>query len=66
MSIWTQQSIVIMQVRGTSDLLPQAIRVIGALHGQREWSRPMHDVLEGLMTLDEDMRPEVTLLIGLS
>jgi len=47
----TQQLIVKMQVSGTYDLLPQAIRVIMVLSGQRELSRPKHDVTEGIMTL---------------
>ena len=55
-----------MRVRGIVNLLLQAIRVIGALPGQREWSRPKHDVTEGIMTSADDMRPEATLLIGLS
>jgi len=62
----TQQSIVNMRVRGTSGLLPQAIRVIRLLPSQREWSRPKHDVTEGIMTLAEHKTPEATLLIGLS
>jgi len=62
----TQQLIVNMQVSGTHDLLPQAIRVIMILSGQREQSRPKHDVTEGIMTLAEDKRPEATLLIDLS
>jgi len=37
-----------------------------ALPGEREWSRPKHDVTERFMTSAEDMRPEGTLLIGLS
>jgi hypothetical protein len=61
-----QQSIVKMGLRGISDLLPQAIRVIGALPSQKEWSQPKHDVTEGFVTSAEDMRPEATLLIGLS
>ena len=36
------------------------------LSGQREQSRPKHDVTEGVLTLAEDKRPEATLLIGLS
>jgi len=47
----TQQLLVNMQVSGTHDLLPQAIRVIMVLSGQREQSRPKHDVTEGIMTL---------------
>jgi len=66
MSCETQQSIVNMQERGISNLLPQAIRIIGALPGQREQSRPKHDMTEGIMTSAEDMRPEATLLIGVS
>jgi len=31
-----------------------------------EWSRPKREVSEGLWALAEDMRPEATLLIGLS
>jgi len=34
--------------------------------GQREWSRPKLDLMEGIMTLAYDIRPEATLLIGLS
>ena len=66
MSCETQQSIVNMRVRGISDLLPQAIRVSGALPGPREQSRPKHDVTEGIMTSTEDMGPEAALLIGVS
>jgi hypothetical protein len=55
-----------MRVRGISDVSPQAMRVIGALPGQREWSRPRHDVTEGFMMSAEHMRPEATLLIGWS
>jgi hypothetical protein len=55
-----------MRVSGISDLLRQAIGIIGALPGQRERSRPKHDVTEGFMTLADDMRPEATLIIGLS
>jgi len=62
----TQLSIANMRLRGISDLLQQAIRVIGALPNQREWSRSKHGVTEGFMTLADDMRPEATLLIGLS
>jgi hypothetical protein len=62
----TQQSIVNMRVRGIVTLLPQGIRARGVLPGQREWSRPKHDVTEGIMTSADDMRPEATLLIGLS
>jgi len=40
-----------MQVSGTHDLLPLVIRVIMVLSGQREQSRPKHDVTEGIMTL---------------
>jgi hypothetical protein len=47
-------------------LSPQAMRARGALPGQREWSRPKHDVTEGIMTSADDMRPEATLLFGLS
>jgi len=36
------------------------------LSGQREKSRPKHDVTEGILTLAKDKRPEATLLIGLS
>jgi hypothetical protein len=55
-----------MRVRGIVNLASQAIRVIDALPGQRERSRPKHDVSEGIMTSADDMRPEATLLIGLS
>jgi hypothetical protein len=55
-----------MLVHVISNLSLQMIRVTRALPGQREWSRPKHDVIEGIMTLAEDMRPEATLLIGLS
>jgi len=61
-----QQLIVNMQVCGTHDLLPQAIRVIMLLSSQREQSRPKHDVTEGIMMLAKDKRSEATLLIGLS
>jgi hypothetical protein len=44
----------------------QATRTRGALPGQREESRPKHDVTEGIMTSADDTRPEATLLIGLS
>ena len=66
MSHHTQQSIVNMRVRGISDLLPQAIWVIGALPGQRERSWAEHVVTEGIMTSAKDMRLEATLLIGVS
>jgi hypothetical protein len=46
--------------------VPQAIRVIKALPGPREWSRPEHDVNAGVMTLADDKRPEATLLIAFS
>jgi len=62
----TQQLKVNMQVSGTHDLSLQTIRVIMVLPGQRDSSRPKHDVTEGIMTLAKDMRPEATLLIGLS
>jgi len=55
-----------MRVSGFFNLLPQAIRAIGAHPGQREWSRPKHDVTEGIMMSAEYMMPEATLLIGLS
>ena len=55
-----------MRVRGLVRLVPQAITSADAHPGQREWSRPEHDVTEGIMTLAEDKRPEATLLIGLS
>jgi len=55
-----------MQVRGIRSLLSQAIRVTGALPGQRERSRPRHDMTEGIMTSTYDMRSEATLFIGLS
>jgi len=66
MSRETQQSIVNMEERGISNLLPQAIGIIGALPGQGEQSRPEHDVTEGIMTLAEHMKLEATLLIGVS
>ena len=62
----TQQSLVNMQVSGTLGLLSQKIRKTRVLPGQRELSRPKHDVIEGIMTLADDKRPEATLLIGLS
>jgi len=62
----TQQLIVNMQVSGTHDLSPKEIRVFMVLSGQREQSRPKHDVTEEIMTLAKDMRPEATLLIELS
>jgi hypothetical protein len=55
-----------MRVRGIVTLLPQAIRARGTLPGQTEWSRPKHEVTEEIMTSAVDMRPEATLLIGLS
>jgi hypothetical protein len=55
-----------MRVRGIVTLSPQAIRARGALPGQREWSRPKHDVTEEIMTSANDMRPEATRLIGLN
>jgi len=55
-----------MRVRGISDLLPQAIRVIGALPGPGELSQPKDDMTEGIMMLAVEKRPEATLLIGLS
>jgi hypothetical protein len=55
-----------MEVGGNSDLLPQAMKVIGALSGETEWSRPKHDMTEGFMMSADDMRPEETRLIGLS
>jgi len=55
-----------MRVRGTLDLLPQAIQVIGALPSPREQSLPQYDVTEGIMMLADDKRPEATLLISLS
>jgi len=55
-----------MRVRGIVNLSSQAIRIIAALPGQREGSRPKHDVTEVIMTLADDMRPGSTLLIGLS
>ena len=66
MSHETQQLIVNMGVHRISDLLPQAIGVIGALPGQRERFRPKHDVTEGIMTWAKDMRPEAMLIIGVS
>jgi hypothetical protein len=55
-----------MQVRGIVSLSPQAIRVAGTLPGLRDWSRPKHDVTEGIMTSAEDLRSEATRLIRLS
>jgi hypothetical protein len=55
-----------MQVRGIVNLASQAIRVIDAFPSQRERSRPKDDVTEGIMMSADDMRPEATLLIGLS
>jgi len=55
-----------MQVSGILDLLLHAIRGIKELPCQREWSRPTRDVTEGFITSADDMRPEATLLIGLS
>ena len=55
-----------MRVRRTAGSSPQAIRNTRVLPGQREWSRPKHDVTEGAMTLAEDTRPETALLIGMS
>jgi len=61
-----QQSLVNVQLSGTFGLLSQAIRTTRVLHGQRELSRPKHDVIEGIMMLADDMSTEATLLIGLS
>jgi hypothetical protein len=55
-----------MRVRGIVSLSSQMIRGTDALPGQRERSRPKHDVTDGIMTSADDMRPEATLLIGLS
>jgi len=55
-----------MRVRGIVNLLSQAIRVMRALPGQRERSRPKHDVAEEIMMSADDMRPEATMVIGLS
>jgi hypothetical protein len=55
-----------MRVRGIVIFWLQVIRTNNALPGQREWSRPKHDVTEGIMTSAEDMRLEATLLIGVS
>jgi len=46
--------------------MPQAIGVIGALPGQRDRSRPKHDITEEIMTLADDKKSEATLLIGFS
>jgi hypothetical protein len=46
-------------------LMASGDKGVGALPGQREWSRPKHDVTEGIMMPADDMRPEATLLIGL-
>ena len=62
----TRQSIVNKRVRGSSDLLSQAIRIVRVLPGQGERSWPEHDVTEGIMMLADDKWPEATLLIGLS
>jgi len=61
-----QQLVVNMLVSGTSSLSGQAIMVTRVLPGQTEWSRPEHDVIEGIMTLADDKRPEEILLIGLT
>jgi len=58
------QSLVNMQVSGTPDVLRKAIRFIRVLPSQREWSRPMHDVTEGIMKLADDESSDATLLIG--
>jgi len=55
-----------MRLRGISDLLPQAIRAIWALPDRREYSQSKHGVNQGFMTAVDDLRPEATLLIGLS
>jgi len=62
----TQQLTFNMQVCGSLSLSSQAIRVTVVLPGQREQSRPKHDVSERIMMLAEDERPEATLFIGLS
>jgi len=62
----TRHLIVNTRVCGTSGLSSQAIRTTRVLPGQREQSRPKHDVTEGTMTLAYDMRPEATLVIGLT
>ena len=55
-----------MRYHGISGLLLPAIRTTRALHGQREWSQPKHDVSEGIMTLADNMRSKATLNIGLN
>jgi len=62
----SQQSIVNMQVRGTPGSLPQALTPTWAFPSQREWSRPEHDMTEGIETLTYIMSPEATLNKGLS
>jgi hypothetical protein len=62
----TQQLIASTLLRGISGLSSWAIRPTRALPSEREWSRTEHGMTEGFMTLAEDMRPEATLLIGLS
>jgi hypothetical protein len=51
---------------GTPDISSQAIRVFRILSGQREQSRPKHDVTGGIMMLAESKRIEPTLLIRLN
>jgi hypothetical protein len=65
LSYQTQQSIVNMRVRGLVSLSPYVIISTDAHPSQREWSRPEHDVTEGIMTSADDMRPGATLPIGL-
>jgi hypothetical protein len=55
-----------MRVRGIVSLPLPMVKDTDALPGQRERSRPEHDMTEGIMTSADDMRPEATLLIGLS
>jgi len=62
----TWQLIVNMQVNGTSDSLRKPISVLKELPGQREWSRPTHDVTEGSMMLAKDKSPEANLHTGSS
>jgi hypothetical protein len=66
LSYQTQQSIVNMRLRGLVGLSPWLVLIAGAHPGQRERSRPKHDVTEGIMTSADDMRREATLLIGVS
>ena len=74
MSAWTrvhsdtqiQQSIVNMRSCGNAGVSFQAIRTTGAHPVQSDWSRPQHNVTERFLTFTDDMKPDATLLIGLS